>query len=57
VIADSSPFIHLSAIGRVDLLRDLYGQIIMPPAVWQEVVVAGQGRPGEIQLRQAVGDG
>ena len=51
VVADSSSFIHLAAIGRVGLLRELYGYLIVPLAVWQEVVVAGRGRPGETELR------
>src|SRR5437899_6977518 len=57
VVADSSSFIHLAAIGRVGLLRELYGYLIVPLAVWQEVVVAGRGRPGETELRGAVEDG
>jgi hypothetical protein len=57
VIADSSAFIHLGAIGRMPLLRELFGQILVPPAVWQEVVEAGQGRAGEAELRQAVQEG
>lgn len=57
VVADSSAFIHLGAHGRVQLLRDLFGQLLVPPAVWQEVVEAGQSRAGDAELRQAVQEG
>lgn len=40
----------------MDLLRELYGQLLVPPAVWQEVVVSGQGQPGAAELRRAVQD-
>ncbi len=56
-VADSSVIIHLAAIGQLDLLRKLHGTLLVPPAVWDEVVVQGQGRPGEVELRQAVQDG
>ena len=56
-VADSSVIIHLAAIGQLDLLRQLHGSVLVPPAVWDEVVVQGQGRPGEPELRQAVSDG
>ena len=46
VICDSSSLIHLSAIGRLGLLKDFYGTLAIPHAVWQEVVQQGLGRPG-----------
>jgi uncharacterized protein len=46
VFVDSSVLIHLSAIGRLHLLQDLFGTVTVPPAVWREVVVQGKGRPG-----------
>ncbi len=45
VVSNSSPLVSLSAIGRLDLLRDLYGAITIPQAVHDEVVVQGPGRP------------
>jgi len=42
VVSNSSTLIHLSAIGRLVLLKDFYGQIIIPPAVWKEVVEEGE---------------
>jgi len=33
VVADAGPLIALARIGRFDLLRSLYGQLHIPPAV------------------------
>src|SRR5881394_1807529 len=54
VISDASPLVHLGAIGRFELLKQLYPVLLIPPAVWTEVTVAGQGRPGAAELTSAV---
>jgi predicted nucleic acid-binding protein len=46
IIADSGPLISLAIIGRLDLLKQLYQQVLIPPAVWDEVTVKGKGMPG-----------
>jgi predicted nucleic acid-binding protein len=46
VVSDSSTLIHLAVIGRFSLLQSLYQIILIPPAVWDEVVVQGAERPG-----------
>lgn len=46
VVSDASPLINLARIGELGLLRQLYGEIVIPQAVWQEVVVEGAGQPG-----------
>jgi len=43
VISDSSVVICLSAVGRMDMLRLLYGQVVIPEAVLQEIL-AGKGK-------------
>lgn len=53
IVSDSSPLISLARISQLDLLRHLYGEIIVPEAVWQEVVVDGAGQPGAETIRQA----
>jgi uncharacterized protein len=52
-ICDSSPLILYSRLGRLDLLRDVFSQIIVPPAVWTEVVTEGMGRPGSADIAKA----
>jgi len=46
VIADSSCLIGLSKIGKLQILHDLFGTVLIPEKVYQEVVVSGRGRPG-----------
>jgi len=36
VISNSSPIIHLTKIGRLELLKNLYGQILVPTKVYSE---------------------
>ena len=37
VVSDTSPITNLHQIGRLDLLRQLYQRIIIPPAVYAEL--------------------
>jgi len=46
VISNSSPLINFGALGRLDILRTLYGNLVIPEAVYHEVVVVGQHHPG-----------
>jgi predicted nucleic acid-binding protein len=45
VVSDTSPIINLAAAGQLGLLRQLYGKIVIPQAVHDEIVVAGRGQP------------
>lgn len=53
VISNSSPLINLSIIGRLNLLERKFSEIIIPEAVWREVVVDGVGKPGTKEVEQA----
>ena len=53
VVSDSSPLITLARIGRLALLADLFDKILVPSAVYDEVTVAGRGRPGAEESRRA----
>ncbi len=50
VVSDASAIIALPTINHLHILRELYAEIIIPQAVYQEIVVLGEGRPdaGEI---------
>jgi predicted nucleic acid-binding protein len=52
-VGDSSPLILFAGIGRFELLREVFGEIVVPPAVWDEVVVYGAGRPGMAEVQSA----
>lgn len=51
VVSDSSPLISLAVVGHLELLRDLYGTIVIPPAVYQEVAMQDPGRPGVLEIQ------
>jgi predicted nucleic acid-binding protein len=37
VVSDTTPLRHLVAIGEVDLLRKVYGAVVVPVSVWNEL--------------------
>jgi hypothetical protein len=41
----------------LDWLRELYGSVFLPEAVWREVTVAGAGLPEAVAVQAAVADG
>lgn len=43
IVSNASLLINLARIGKLDLLHELYGELIIPEAVWHEVVVEGAG--------------
>ena len=51
IVSNASPLINLARIGKLDLLRELYGELIIPEAVWHEVVVEGAGQPGSDEVK------
>jgi predicted nucleic acid-binding protein len=61
VVSDTSPITNLSAIQQIDILRQLYGELLIPQAVYDEMVDLECEVPGTqevqalswIQTRQA----
>ncbi len=51
VVSDTSPITNLAAVGQLDLLRQIYGQVIIPEAVFNELTAAGGNHPGAIAQR------
>ena len=37
VVANTTPLIALSVIGKLELLKELYGEVMIPDAVLKEV--------------------
>lgn len=38
VVSDTSPISNLLRVNRADLLVELYGELVVPPVVWKEIV-------------------
>ena len=53
VVADSSPLIALGRIGQLEILHAVFGQLLVPDAVWQEVVEAAAEKPGSSDVAAA----
>lgn len=53
VVADSSPLIYLSRVGILHVLVDLFKEVVVPQAVWDEIVERRPDAPGVDALRQA----
>ena len=53
VVSNASPLINLARIGELGMLRALYDQVLIPEAVWQEVVVDGSGQAGATDVQHA----
>ena len=53
VVADAGPIIHLSQLGHLDLVPALFGRVIVPRRVYDEIVQAGKGLPGSTELQGA----
>lgn len=53
VVSNSTPLIHLSAMGKLDLLPHLFGEIVIAEEVYEEVVLKGADRPAASEVQSA----
>lgn len=51
IVSDTSPITNLAAIGQLDLLRQLYGSVIIPEAVYNEMVGVNKIVPGAVEVQ------
>src|ERR1039458_4387933 len=51
VVSDTSPVLNLARIGRLDLLALLYHQVLIPSAVYEELMRSKSDLPPAIDLR------
>ncbi len=51
VVSDTSPITNLAAIRQLDLLQQLYSQIIIPRGVYNEMVTVNKLVPGAIEVQ------
>ncbi|KXB02238.1 hypothetical protein AKJ44_01040 [candidate division MSBL1 archaeon SCGC-AAA261F17] len=59
VVCDSAPLIHLSRVNKLGLLKDLFGEVEIPPSIYREVVEEARelGKPGVSTIEGAIDDG
>ena len=53
VISNASPLIGLVGIEQLHILRKLWSEIVIPEAVYKEVVVEGRGKQGANVIEEA----
>ncbi len=53
VVSNTSPITSLAAIGRFELFRDLFGRIVIPEAVLQELNANARTWPGSGEVATA----
>jgi len=51
VVSNTSPITNLAAVGQLNLLQQLYGSIIIPQAVYDEMAGLGYTVPGTIEVQ------
>jgi len=56
-VVNSSVIIALAEIGLMGIMASLTAEVIIPRAVYEEVVVKGRGRPGSRELEELVHQG
>ncbi|MCX6593696.1 MAG: DUF3368 domain-containing protein [Acidobacteria bacterium] len=54
VVSNTSPIVALDYLGRLDILKPLFGQVLIPAAVRQEL--RSRELPPSILVREVVGD-
>jgi len=53
IVCNAGPLIALSIVGELGLLEKLYSRVLVPNAVFEEVVGAGAGRIGAAEVAAA----
>jgi predicted nucleic acid-binding protein len=57
VVTNTTPLIALAQCDLFPLLHTLFDQVLMPPAVYREVVSEGDGRAGAEETQGAIVEG
>ncbi len=53
IVSDAGPIIIFARVGRLSLLREVTGSLIIPNAVHDEIVVSKGGMPGAAEVARA----
>lgn len=54
VVSDSGPILSFARAGRLDILRQVVGEITIPDAVFAEITAGGKGKPGAAEVESGV---
>ncbi len=57
IVSNSSPLIALAGLDLLSVLRPLFTEIVVPEAVWHEVVIRGEGKLDAQLIIRAVEEG
>lgn len=52
-VADGGPILSFARTNLLDLLRQVVGTIVIPDAVYAEIVIQGVGKPGSSEVQAA----
>jgi hypothetical protein len=52
-VVNATPLISLAILGHLDLLRQIFTEVIAPTGVYEEVVTRGAGRSGARAVAEA----
>lgn len=52
VVSDTTPLISLLKIDRINLLEKLFGQVLIPQAVFNELTVGGKYKSEADEIKQ-----
>lgn len=53
IVADTGPIIAFARIGRLDLLHQVVGDLVIPEAVYEDLVIKGKERPGAAEVERS----
>lgn len=52
VVSDAGPIISFTGIGHESILRQLFGIVLIPNAVYEEIIYAGENRLGAVFFKE-----
>ena len=57
VVSDTGPILSFARARRADIRLQVLGEIIIPEAVWVEIIIGGKEKPGAIDGYELMGSG
>jgi predicted nucleic acid-binding protein len=53
IVSDAGPMLSFARANHLDLLRQVVGRLVIPDAVYEDIVVQGAGKPGSSEVQGA----